>query len=255
MALPSRGDLETIAQRAGALALGHFQRAVAERKADGTLVTQADREVEAFLVAELGRLLPEASILGEEGAVRQGRGPYRVAVDPIDGTAGFLAGLPTWCVCVGILQGGEPVAGVVHLPCLRETYVAAEGRASVNGVPLAPLGAASPLGDPFVATHARAHARLQITYAGKVRSLGSSAYHVILAARGAAEGALLGRVHLWDLAGPGAILHAVGGRFQYLGGAPVDLALLADGRRAPDYVLAGAPAALERLRPLFAVRA
>ena len=87
-----------------------------------------------------------------------------------------------------------------------------------------------------------------------MRSLGSTAYHVALVARGVAEGALLGRAHLWDLAGPGAILAAVGGGYEYLGGWPVDLGALADGRRAPDYVLAGAPTALAALRPLLGGR-
>src|SRR5207245_342687 len=96
MSLPSRAELEAIAARAGARALRHFRRVTAERKADRTLVTAADREVEAALVAELGALLPDAGILGEEGAAREGRGPYRIVLDPIDGTAAFVAGLGTW---------------------------------------------------------------------------------------------------------------------------------------------------------------
>ena len=255
MSLPTRTELEAIAARAGALALAHFRRVTAERKADRTLVTAADREVEAALVAELGTLLPDAGILGEEGAARESRGPYRVVLDPIDGTAAFVAGLATWCVCIGILEDARPVAGVVHLPCLGETYSAVGGAAWLNGAPLASLGAAAPVGDRFIVAHAHAHRRHRITYPGKVRSLGSTAYHVALVARGAAEGALLGHAHLWDLAGPGAILAAVAGGYEYLGGGPVDLGLLADGRRAPDYVLAGAPAALAALRPLLAARA
>jgi len=255
VSLPTRTELEAIAARAGALALAHFRRVTAERKADRTLVTAADREVEAALVAELGTLLPDAGILGEEGAARESRGPYRVVLDPIDGTAAFVAGLATWCVCIGILEDARPVAGVVHLPCLGETYSAVGGAAWLNGVPLASLGAAAPVGDRFIVVHAHAHRRHRITYPGKVRSLGSTAYHVALVTRGAAEGALLGHAHLWDLAGPGAILGAVGGGYEYLGGGPVDLGLLADGRGAPDYVLAGAPAALAALRPLLAARA
>src|SRR2546422_10269300 len=104
MPLPSRAELETVAVRAGILALGHFRRAVAVRKADRTLVTEADREVEAMLVAELGALFPEAGVLGEEGATRPASGPYRLVFDPIDGTSVFIPGLPTWCVCIGILR-------------------------------------------------------------------------------------------------------------------------------------------------------
>ena len=215
MSLPARTELEAIAARAGALALAHFRRVTAERKVDRTLVTAADREVEAALVAELGALLPDA----------------------------------------GILEDARPVAGVVHLPCLGETYSAVGGAAWLNGAPLASLGAAGPVGDRFIVAHAHAHRRHRITYPGKVRSLGSTAYHIALVARGAADGALVGHAHLWDLAGPGAILAAVGGGYEYLGGGPVDLGALADGRRAPDYVLAGAPAALAALRPLLAARA
>src|SRR5439155_1007344 len=123
------------------------------------------------------RPLPAAGILGEEGAARESRGPYRVVLDPIDGTAAFVAGLATWCVCIGILEDARPVAGVVHLPCLGETYSAVGGAAWLNGVPLASLGAAAPVGDRFIVAHAHAHRRHRITYPGKVRSLGSTAYH------------------------------------------------------------------------------
>ena len=71
-----------------------------------------------------------------------------------------------------------------------------------------------------------------------------------------AEAALLGHVHLWDLAAPGAVLHAVGGCFVYLSsGAPVDFGPLADGRRAPGYVVAGRPDTLPRLLPELDARA
>src|SRR5438034_894070 len=178
MSLPSRAELEAIAARAGAQALRHFRRVTAERKADRTLVTAADREVEAALVAELGALLPDAGILGEEGAAREGRGPYRIVLDPIDGTAAFVAGLATWCVCIGILEGARPVAGVVHLPCLDETYAAVGGAAWLNGAPLASLGDTGPVGDRFIVTHAHAHRRHRITYPGKVRSLEIGRAHV-----------------------------------------------------------------------------
>ena len=121
MALPSRTELEAIATRAGELALRHFRHVKPERKADRTLVTAADREVEALLVAELGRALPDAGIIGEEGAARVGSGPYRIVLDPIDGTASFVAGLATWCICIGILEGTRPAAGVVHAPVVGET--------------------------------------------------------------------------------------------------------------------------------------
>jgi myo-inositol-1(or 4)-monophosphatase len=255
VALPSRAELEAIAVRAGEVALGHFRHAKAERKADRTLVTAADREVEALLVAELTRLMPDAGVIGEEGATREGRGRYRIVLDPIDGTAAFVAGLGTWCICIGILDGASPVAGVVHLPRLRETYAAVGGEAFLDGEPLPRLGDTSAAGDRFILSHARSHARHRLAYPGKVRILGSTAYHVALVARGSAEAALLGHTHLWDIVGPGAILSAVGGGYEYLRGGAVAFDALLDGRRAPDYVLAGTPAAVAMLRSQLAAPA
>lgn len=251
MSLPSRTELETLATRAGAIALRHFRRGAAERKVDRTLVTAADREVEAFLATELGALVPEAAIVGEEGAARAGRGELRIVIDPVDGTAAFVAGLPTWCVCIGVLDGREPVAGVVHLPCAGETYSAAGDEAWWNGDRLPPLrDEITGEQDAFIVTHAKAHLRSRIIYRGKVRSLGSTAYHIALVARGVAQAALVGRAHVWDLVAPGAVLRAVGGSYAYRDGSPVDLSALLDGRRAPDDVVAGLPAVVERLRTL-----
>src|SRR5439155_27301813 len=140
------------------------------------------------------------------------------------------------------------VAGVVHLPRLRETYSAVGDEAFLDGELLPRLGAGSASGDRFILSHARSHARHRMAYPGKVRALGSTAYHVALVARGSAEAALLGHTHVWDIAGPGAILKAVGGGYEYLRGGSVELDTLLDGRRAPGYILAGTPAAVATLR-------
>ena len=248
MRLPSRAELEAVATAAGAIALGHFRNVTAERKADRTLVTAADRAVEAHLAAALTAGFPEVGLLGEEGTTRPGRDGYRFVIDPIDGTSAFVAGIPTWCVCVGLMRDATPIAGVVHFPCTGETYSAADGTAWWNARPLPALTGDPTGGDPFVLVDAGAHRRLHLRYRGKVRSLGSTAYHMLLVARGVAEGALLGPAHIWDLAAPGAVLAAVGGRLEYLSGAPLDLAPLADGRRAAEHVLAAAPARLAALR-------
>jgi myo-inositol-1(or 4)-monophosphatase len=244
----SRAVLESIAARAGALALEHLRQVTPERKPDRTLVTGADRAVEALIAAELAQRWADTRIVGEEGTEREGRGAGCFVIDPIDGTAAFVAGLPTWCVCVGLVHAGSPRAGVVHLPCTREFYTAVGGRAWWNGVALGPLDGTAPAGDPFVAVHSKAHRRHAFARVAKLRSLGSAAYHTVLVARGVARAALLGDVRVWDLAPAGAVLAAVGGVFELLDGGPVALGELLDGRRAPGDVLAGTPAAIAELR-------
>ena len=193
---------------------------------------------------------PGLGIQGEEGASYDGTGAWRAVIYPIDGTAAFVAGLPTWCVCIGLLHRDRIAAGVVRIPSTGETFSGAGGRAWWNGVRLrAP--AAPGEGDRFVLADAKVHRRGGLAYPGKVRSMGSTAYHVVLVARGVAEGALLGQAHVWDLAAPGAVLQGVGGRFEYLGGGRVDLAALADGRRAPDRIIAAPARRIAALRPLL----
>jgi fructose-1,6-bisphosphatase/inositol monophosphatase family enzyme len=70
----------------------------------------------------------------------------------------------------------------------------------------------------------------------------------VLVARGVARAAFLGDVRVWDLAAAGAVLGAAGGVFEFLDGGQVSLGTLLDGRRAPDDVLAGTPAAIAELR-------
>src|SRR5262249_57807529 len=92
--LPPLDALEDLVRRAGELALAKRGRVAAEEKADRTLVTEADREVEAFLVSALATILPEAAVLAEEGSVRTGSGSLCGVIDPLDGTSAFLAAPP-----------------------------------------------------------------------------------------------------------------------------------------------------------------
>ncbi|HEY3783649.1 MAG TPA: inositol monophosphatase family protein [Steroidobacteraceae bacterium] len=123
---------EAAARSASELILSGFRspRLVAERKSDGSPVTQFDREAERtirrFIAANQPRPWP---VLGEELGDDTGQSRYRWVVDPIDGTMGFSRGLPNF----GTLLAFEDVAarralvGVIHLPALNETYRAARG--------------------------------------------------------------------------------------------------------------------------------
>src|SRR5262249_13348725 len=177
MGLPPVDALEDLVRRAGELALAKRGRVAAEEKADRTLVTEADREVEAFLVSALATILPEAAVLAEEGSVRSGAGSLCVVIDPIDGTSAFLAGLPTWCVSPGVLEGGRAIAGVVHVPCTGETYGAAAGAARLNGRPMRALPGCPPAAEPYILVPAKLHLRRRLRYPGKARALGSAAHH------------------------------------------------------------------------------
>ena len=122
------------ALRAGAIALDYFRpgaktSARIESKEGGSPVTEADHAVDAFLARELMGALPEAGWLSEETVDHPARLTRDLAfiVDPIDGTRAFMAGDARWAVCIALVERGLPIAGVVHLPAMGQTFVAHRG--------------------------------------------------------------------------------------------------------------------------------
>jgi myo-inositol-1(or 4)-monophosphatase len=240
--------LTRLARRGGAIGLAQFRRVAAERSAAGTLVTEADREIERWLRTEMGGVAPEVAVIGEEfAATGDAAKGWALAVDPIDGTDAYVAGLPTWCVSLGLLHRGTPVAGVVYLPAFDDLYLAYGGTLRWNGTEV-PRGGVEPQHDGFVLAYSEFHRRPLLRLRGKVRALGSTAYHLSLVARGAAEAAIVGRVHVWDVAAGKALLDAVGGELVYLrSGRPVELSALLDGAPTRDFMLAARTGATERV--------
>lgn len=103
-----------------------------ELKADGTVVTEADRAVEDAIRAVIGAARPGDAILGEEGGARGGGG-RRWIIDPIDGTALFVEGDDRWLVLIGLEQDGEMVAAVAAIPAQGVAYWAARGEGAYVG--------------------------------------------------------------------------------------------------------------------------
>ena len=108
-------------------------------KPGGSPVTSADLAVDHQLQDQLKAARPDYGWLSEETADDQSRlSAGRVfVVDPIDGTIAFIKGRPSWSVSIAVVEHGQPVAGVLHVPEMGETYVAAVGAgARLNGEPI-----------------------------------------------------------------------------------------------------------------------
>ena len=239
--------LEHVVRAAGAIALRHFRHASAMRKPDNTLVTVADRQVEAFLREALSQAFPADGLLGEEMAAQCGHSGRVWAIDPIDGTATYAAGLPVWGVSVGLLQDWQPLAGIFYMPLLDELYLSDGRQALFNGQVVRVDESQHIDSESFLVVTSETHRTYRIDFEGKTRTFGSAAAHICYVARGTAVAALLGRLSLWDIAGALPVLQAAGGSLAYLThtAQPLDLSSLADGRKTAEPLLAGAPWALE----------
>lgn len=132
---------EDIARRAATLALDYFRArdalSVETKRHPSDLVSEADRNVETLIRTALAEAFPDDAQLGEEHGSRAGRSGLTWVIDPIDGTAPYLSGLPGWCVSVGACDDAGPVIGVIVAPVLDETFSARRGApATLNGARL-----------------------------------------------------------------------------------------------------------------------
>jgi myo-inositol-1(or 4)-monophosphatase len=95
-----------------------------------------DSECQRVAENVIHRHFPDHSILGEEGCSATEHKTEWI-IDPIDGTANYSRGLPSWCCSVAVRHGGNVLAGCVFVPLLNECYSAsADGPALCNGSPI-----------------------------------------------------------------------------------------------------------------------
>jgi len=107
--------MQSIAREAGVLLMDHFRRHVKiEYKGDVDLVTIADRETEALVLARIRTQFPGHDVMGEEGTRISTGSDYKWYVDPLDGTTNFAHGFPVFCVSLAVEYRGERIAGVAR---------------------------------------------------------------------------------------------------------------------------------------------
>jgi fructose-1,6-bisphosphatase/inositol monophosphatase family enzyme len=130
-------------------------------KQGGELVTEADVASEARLTRLLRDYLPGSLVVGEEATAErpealdllQGADPVWL-IDPVDGTANFAAGRPTFAVMVALVEKGKILASWIHEPSLARTAVAETGGGAWIGDGRLQVAAAVPLSDMCGTLHA-----------------------------------------------------------------------------------------------------
>lgn len=229
---------EEAARAAAALVSSVFRtRMTVVEKAEKDLVTEWDRRSEALLIAQLSAAFPGVPVVGEESFVPGSPLPaLAFVVDPIDGTTNFTHGHPIWCVSVGVLEGGMPIAGALVAPAIGITWKAAvdpTGKASValrDGAPchvsatpalreslvatgFPPNRDIAPANnfDSFMAVKRRAQA---------VRRCGSAAIDIAFVGDGTYDAYWERRLHVWDATAAAALVLAAGGTITALDGGP-----------------------------------
>jgi myo-inositol-1(or 4)-monophosphatase len=221
------------AEDAGALLLdrlGTHQKV--EHKGVVDLVTEADKASERLLVERLSAVLPEASILAEEGSGVERSATLRWVVDPLDGTTNYAHGYPVFSVSIALERDGAIHLGVVLDPTRNECFTALRGQgALLNGQPIQ-VSATPNLDAALLVTgfpyDVRTTARDNLTQfrqflktAQGIRRGGSAALDLCYVACGRFDGFWEESLSPWDMAAGVLIVQEAQGRVTgYLGGAP-----------------------------------
>jgi histidinol-phosphatase len=196
-------------------------------KEDQTPVTEADRGAEIAVRRLLARERPADAVFGEEMGSK-GAGSRRWYVDPIDGTANYVRGIPVWATLLGLEVDGLMQLGVVSAPALGRRWWARRGEGAFAGPPgdqgerlavsrIAPLAESQVSLGGLTDDLARVAAR-----AKRDRGFGDFWSHVLVA-EGACEVGLDPVVSIWDIAPLQVIVEEAGGKFtDFAGQARLD---------------------------------
>lgn len=108
-----------------------------EVKPDRSFVTRIDRAIEAELRAMIAARYPDHGIIGEEDGDQNTGASHVWVLDPIDGTAPFIVGIPVYGTLIALAVDGVPRLGVIDVPPVDARWLGAPGRATtLNGQPV-----------------------------------------------------------------------------------------------------------------------
>ncbi len=221
-------EVTQIARGAGEIILRHYAAPIPTTRKSSRIdiVTAADTEAEAYIVAALRARWPDHHIVGEEGG---GQGapaasaPYHWYVDPIDGTVNFASKLPHFCTSIALATPDrQPLLGVVHDPTRQELFTAVRGGgAQLNGQPIH-VSATDELLDAVVSTgfpydkHTNPDNNLRqfAAFLKRIRGerrLGSAALDLAYVAAGRMDGYWEQDLKPWDVMAGMLIVREAGG--------------------------------------------
>lgn len=129
---PELEAAKKIAKEAGIIMLKYFDAdQKIEIKADNSQVTIADKLINSLVIEKLAVLFPNDGVIGEEESNAEYGMGRKWFCDPIDGTAGYVWGVPTAMFSLALVIDGKPVMGVAYDPFLDRIYTGQNGEKSL----------------------------------------------------------------------------------------------------------------------------
>ncbi len=213
--------------------LSRFEKVSAEIKADGSLLTEADTQMQIATEKFLKKCWPEFAFLGEESSDEEQKQAMASPqgcwiLDPVDGTSNFASGIPIFSVSLALMVQGDIVAGMVYDPCRKELFAARKdlgaelnNQALIAKTPKESLKRCIGIIDfKRLTTQLALKLAQQAPFASQ-RSIGSVALDWCWIAAGRGQIYCHGAQNIWDYAAGWLILNEAGGKSITLDGEVV----------------------------------
>jgi len=203
---------------------GEIENLQVSLKGPGDFVTASDKQVEKILIDELQKARPNYSILSEEVGEINNDESFKWIIDPIDGTANFLHGIPHFAISIGLEHEGEIICGIVYDPIKDEMFVAEKGNGAYLNNKKIRVSSRSQLKDCIIFTGGPKKEAKNRDLALKeynnfsskvllpIRKLGSASLDMAYVAAGRCDGFWQRNLNYWDIAA-GIILVKESGGF------------------------------------------
>ena len=204
-----------------------------ETKADHSPLTAADSAAHRLIVARLNELTPDIPVWSEESAAipyseRAGWTRFWL-VDPLDGTKEFIKRNGEFTVNIALVEGHEPVLGIVHVPVSGRDYFGARGHGAFldSGGEPQPIHVQRPAADPVRVVGSRSHRGASLEHflqklgPHEIVPMGSSLKLCLVASGNADVYPRLGPTSEWDTAAAQAVVECAGGFVVDLDGHPL----------------------------------
>ena len=204
---------------------GEVEKLQVSLKGPGDFVTVSDKKVEKILIDELQRARPNYSILSEEIGLIKKDEEFKWIIDPIDGTANFLHGIPHFGISIGLEHNKEIICGIIYDPIKNEMFFAEKGNGSYLNDQRMRVSARSKLMDCIIFTcgpsfksndedkklSLKEYEKFSSKVGTPLRKMGSASLDMAYVAAGRCDGFWQRNLNYWDIAAGIILVKEAGG--------------------------------------------
>jgi len=202
---------------------GEIENLQVSLKGPGDFVTTSDKKVEKILIDELSKARPSYSILSEEVGLIKNDEEFKWIIDPIDGTANFLHGIPHFAISIGLEHKNEIICGIIFDPIKDEIFLSEKGNGSYLNNQRIRVSARSKLENCIIFTGGpkreskyrelvlEEYKKFSSKVLLPIRKMGSAALDLAYVAAGRCDGFWQRNLMYWDIAAGIILVKEAGG--------------------------------------------